>query len=866
MASDRELATTVEDATRPAPVDASELPRGLTIDRYVLIDKVGRGGMGVVYSAYDHTLHRRVAVKLMTSQGRGSQLLAEARAMAQLSHPAIVPVHDVGEFGGRVFLAMAFIDGRTLREWQTHDDRTWQQLVAMYRGLGLGLAFAHDEGIIHRDFKPDNVLVDDDGQPHITDFGLAKIVLVPDSVAATSADPTTTLTGSIAGTPGYMSPEQSRGEPTDARTDQYAFCASMFEALHRGLPRDKPPPRTDLPGRILAAIERGLADDPGQRWPSMRELLAALAPPKTTRRRRAIVAVGAVFAISLAIWLVMQHRTAADRCDAPQANVLWQPARDPIRAAFAARPAAGEELVAALDTWTTRWTDMAQASCRATAVGSQSTKLLDLRARCLDHTLDVTRSLIDLASHADPELVRHSATIARNLPSLEPCADTEGLLGTAPLPSDPLRRGVIAELGRRLAAAEADVVVEAFHQASAELDAVARPIQAIGYTPQMFELYDTRARVEIARDSDPAAAASAAWSAIAIDPSRDDLRVAGVWIDLVWIVGVMQHAPAQAIEIGRVAEAIEVRVQDRHQISLLAHRLATVLFNAGKLDEAIEQYERAGAGYAAHGDIYDGIVNISAEAAAVGARGDKARQLALYEQAVAQAQELPHAQLLLALQLNELSIAYTEAGRYREASAALQRALVAMGDGQDNPALLAAIHGNLGNAAEKAGDLATAETEYRAGLELARTQLGADVSDVQIAWYNLATIENKRGAFADAVDALHHAQDILGRSPHAALESEAYAWPGEIARQLVVAQLGLHRPTDALASAEASLAWSEHAGVRPGTLADVHFALATAAWAAGDRARARTTMRLAAAEYREAGASTEEADAWIAAH
>src|SRR5262249_7226417 len=270
-------------ARRP---DVSALPRGTTIDRYVVIDKVGEGGMGVVYAAYDEVLHRRVALKLVTLHGdpTGQQrLVAEARAMAQGSHPAIVAVYDVGEHDGRVFLAMEFIDGQTLRHWQA-SPRSWRDVVSIYVRVARGLVHAHAAGIVHRDFKPDNVLVDTEGNPRITDFGLAKVA--PGAASTTSPGSQHTLTGTGAGTPGYMPPEQRAGEPTDAQTDQYAFCAALFEALAGKLPTgtDGDPAIAAVPPEVVAAIRRGLADDRAARWPSIAALTEAISPPPRARR------------------------------------------------------------------------------------------------------------------------------------------------------------------------------------------------------------------------------------------------------------------------------------------------------------------------------------------------------------------------------------------------------------------------------------------------------------------------------------------------------------------------------------------------------------------------------------------------------
>jgi tetratricopeptide (TPR) repeat protein len=874
MASDQELAATAQDAPRrggSARTHPAELPRGTTIHRYVLIDKVGQGGMGVVYAAYDQMLHRRVAVKLVASRAGHDdpRLLAEARAMAQLQHAAIVPVHDVGEFSGQLFLAMAFIDGTTLRAWQFADGRSWREIVVMYRQLAEGLAFAHEQGIVHRDFKPDNVLVDDDGRPHITDFGLAKIVAVTEPITEPGTDPgedappdsADTITGTIAGTPGYMSPEQSRGETTDARTDQYAFCVSLFEALHRGLPGSKPPARTDVPRRVLAAIDRGFADDADKRWPAMRALIAELAPPEPPRRRRVMLG-AAVIAAGAATWLALRPTHGHETCDVPDANRMWQPARPQV---FAHLGKAAGPFVDGLDSWTTRWTDMAQASCRATAAGSQSRQLLDLRTGCLGHALDVASSLVDLALHDEVPASR-APTLASSLPPLEPCADASGLLGIAPLPTEPSRRGVILELRKRTARIEALIDNQANDAARGELLAIDGPVHAIAYPPLTFEMYALRANMELQRGSDPAAAAAAAWSAIAADPMRSDWWLANVWIDLVWIVGEMQHAPREAIEIGRVARTITERVANTTLLAMLDYRLGVMLADTGDLDAALGHFEKARAAYAQKHDEFSLLSVLMGEATVYAARHDTAHQLTLIEEAVKSAEKIPGAHVSLATLLYNLGVMYYQLERFDDAHAALERALATIGTSPDDPGLVAGIHRALGDVLvnEHASD--AAEREYQNAIDLARVSVGEDAGETELGLFALGKSQNQRQRFDQALASMRHADEILRRiSPDAAI-SDGYAGPGVVARELVIAHLGLGHASDALASAEASLAFAQRVNASPAILADVHFALASAAWAAGDRARARDAMRLASSEYRESGGDPGEADDWLKAH
>src|SRR3954469_19947733 len=199
---------------------------------------LGRGGMGVVLSAYDPLLDRRVALKLLrpgafpgvSEQEGRARLQREAQAMARLAHPNVVAVHDVGTVGEQLFIAMEYVDGQTLTAWRSSAERDWRAIVLMYLGAGSGLQAAHAAGMVHRDFKPDNVLIGSDGRPRVGDFGLVSVTRASEGAATTEAG--TTRHGAIMGTPGYMSPEQVRGEPSDAQSDQFSFCVALYEALY----------------------------------------------------------------------------------------------------------------------------------------------------------------------------------------------------------------------------------------------------------------------------------------------------------------------------------------------------------------------------------------------------------------------------------------------------------------------------------------------------------------------------------------------------------------------------------------------------------------------------------------------------------
>ncbi len=304
------------------------------IGRHAILRQLGAGGMGVVFAAYDEELDRKVALKLLHAETSGgtegrARLLREAQSLARLSHPNVVQIHDIGEHRDQVYVAMEFVDGTTLDVWQRAAGRTLAEILRAYHQAGEGLFAAHRAGLVHRDFKPDNVLVGDDGRVRVADFGLARRGLGdatrPDHAPAApaelgrSADASTTAAGAIVGTPAYMAPEQFQGVPTDARGDIFSFCAALWEALHGERPfaghsvhelalsvtaGARRRPARELPARLQRALERGLAVDPDARWPTMEPLLAAIAvdpeadPSSAARQRRIFTAVVMVMSLT----------------------------------------------------------------------------------------------------------------------------------------------------------------------------------------------------------------------------------------------------------------------------------------------------------------------------------------------------------------------------------------------------------------------------------------------------------------------------------------------------------------------------------------------------------------------------------------
>jgi predicted Ser/Thr protein kinase len=290
--------------SRPAPAEPDAVPplrKGDMVGRFWVIDRVGEGGMGVVYVAHDPELDRRVAIKLLrgddsdelhAKDGR-ARLVREAQAIAQLSHPNVINVYDVGIWNNQIYIAMEYVDGVTLTRWLREKRRRWPEVLEKFVAAGRALAIAHQTGLVHRDFKPDNVLVGADGRVRVMDFGLARSVFddVAPPVTPSALGQSLTQSGAILGTPRYMAPEQLRGRRADARSDQYSFCVALHEGLFGAHPYDGDGTPEDVPGWLRRVVKRGLSEDPVDRFASMGTLLLAMergARP-TVRREVALV-------------------------------------------------------------------------------------------------------------------------------------------------------------------------------------------------------------------------------------------------------------------------------------------------------------------------------------------------------------------------------------------------------------------------------------------------------------------------------------------------------------------------------------------------------------------------------------------------
>ena len=399
-----------------------EAPR---IGRYAVLKILGEGGMGAVYACFDERLDRRVALKLVkgaaTEESR-RRMLREAQAMAKLSHPNVVPVFEVGEHDGALFVAMEYVHGMTLARWQTEEKPGWRDVLEKYVQAGRGLAAAHAAGLVHRDFKPHNAVVGADGRVRVLDFGLAfrqghRLVFDEDSTIAPRPadavlDTPLTETGTVMGTPAYMAPEQFLGGAVDARSDQFSLCVALWEGLFGARPfegknpaelfaksaegRVVEPGRTEVPAAIIATLLRGLRPDAGERWPDLSALLVRLEATAGAARRakvRVVALALGIFVFALAYFLVKR-------------------AADSNATAGAAEAAAAEA-----NTNAEQQTELAKRARRDTEAAqiSQRNALLVAAARLLERSPAEVAALLREAEGADPAAIFGWAQTATNV-------------------------------------------------------------------------------------------------------------------------------------------------------------------------------------------------------------------------------------------------------------------------------------------------------------------------------------------------------------------------------------------------------------------------------------------------------------------
>jgi serine/threonine protein kinase/tetratricopeptide (TPR) repeat protein len=808
------------------------VPAAAQLGRFRVLRALGHGGMGLTYLAYDEELDRKLAIKLVhpevTSEPEAqARLRREAQALARLAHPNIVHVYEVGHHQGQLFVAMELIEGKTIAEWLEEAARPWREVVSVFRQAGEGLRAAHAAGLVHRDFKPGNVMIGRDGRVRVLDFGLAylgdalpvdgdptlettaripsarasagaRLAAASDSLTSPDAgiadatgdavaardtgdaghatDSTArllelvardrclplTATGALMGTPAYMSPEQMACKVADARSDQFSFCVSLYEALYGERPylgatladlvasqeRAPAPAPTgrarDVPGWLWSAIARGLTRDPARRWPSMDALLAALARDPAERRRRWLVAGGlgaGALALVVAVWLGVAGaaRDAAAVCSGARAQLagVW----DAERQAAVASAMQATGLSFAVDTWNrTRaevdryagaWVAAYTDACEDTAVRREQPE--DIRARrvlCLDERRQALRSLTELLSQADATAVEKAVQAASHLPRIESCAELDYLEARIKPPEDPALVARVAALRAELTRAgelrrlgqigPGLVLARELQEAAAGLDYA--PIRAEALLRQ-GELEHENAEYERAE----ASLRTAFFTARAADHHEVAYRAA---IELVLVVGSGLARFDDGHEWGRHAGAELARGSSVEDQALLLHALGATHYSQGMFAEAVDHFRRAlalreQALGAHHPDVAKTLNNLGISLRELGKYEDAAAQLGRALTIVETALGPQHP--MVAGTLNNLAIVFAEQGQPEKAARLYRHALTILEPvlGPDHPDLAHAV-GNLGIVLRELGQDEEAAAQFRRALAIRERALGPE--------------------------------------------------------------------------------------------------------------------------------------------
>ncbi|MCA9709677.1 MAG: protein kinase, partial [Myxococcales bacterium] len=531
-----------------------------TLGRYEVLEFLGEGGMGTVYAAHDPRLDRKVAVKLLrgaSSEPRQRErLVREAKALARFSHAHVVTVHEVWDEGGELYIAMEFVEGRTLAGWQ-RERRPWREVLDAYLQAGEGLAAVHEAGLVYRDFKPANAIRrEEDGVVKLLDFGLARVeahaptVSVDGSLAAgrqgtgatALAHDGLTRAGTILGTPAYMAPEQFEGSPADARSDQFGFGVSLWEALFgqrpfarrsslaavvHDEPRVEPPSDHGVPAWVQRVVERSLAADPGARYPSMRALLRDLRADPSVRRRRVLGGIG-VAAAAVVGGLVVAELRAEPSSACVEVSTAWgETQRGEARAGVlrAGGPAAQqtwELLGPRLDRYGDELSRLRLEACEAHRRGLLPEEHHALQVACLDRREAGFSALVELLRRADASVVGRANRAVLELPSPAGCADVDALRGDQPPIEEPAVAARVAELRQELARASTEESAGLYDEAVARAGAVLEAAEPLGYRPLRAEALVRRgsARMQAGQPEAAADLDEALWLSLETEQRR----------------------------------------------------------------------------------------------------------------------------------------------------------------------------------------------------------------------------------------------------------------------------------------------------------------------------------------------------------
>ncbi|HEY5926779.1 MAG TPA: serine/threonine-protein kinase [Kofleriaceae bacterium] len=558
-------------------------------DRYELGGVLGAGGMGIVFEARDTKLARIVALKRVKHDHDDAQdrLVREALAMAQLSHPSVVSVFDAGIADGAAYVAMEYVAGETLRGWLAKP-RSWREVTALFVEAARGLEAAHAAGIVHGDFKPDNVLVDAHGRARVADFGMARTI--------------SEAHRELGGTPAYMAPELLDGAPASAASDQYAWAISLHEALHGVRPSASTVigkraarasaattakrggaiavARGRVPTAVARIVARGIALEPAERFGSMAEAAAALAAVPRRRARTITAAVIASAALGSAgvAWVARGGDELPTCSDGTQElAAVWSPERAAqLKAKLAAsgRAELGESVVSTLNAYGERWRIARKAACEATRAGEQSGELLDRKIWCFDQRRESLREVIGVVDALQPTELDNAMPTVLGLPGLDRCSDRGALLVQPKLPASADARRELRALEAELERAHAEANAGRSENGRKHYHNVIAGAQRIAWPPLEAEAWMWLGHFEIKRNNIKVGDDALAKAIDAASRAKDDRLVADTLIKMLVAVLMTTVQTAEAERMIKLADAAVTRAGDDPQLRSEFHQAA----------------------------------------------------------------------------------------------------------------------------------------------------------------------------------------------------------------------------------------------------------------------------------------------------
>ena len=745
---------------------APSLARGENIGRYVVLDLLGKGGMGEVYTAYDPELDRRVALKVIHAAVRSggdpktarARLIREAQTLAKLSHPNVVAVYDVGELDDHdtsdVYIAMEFVEGTDLRYWLTESDKPLDEILAVFVAAAQGLAAAHDEGLVHRDVKPDNILIGNDGRVRVIDFGIAhqNETSQPDAddlVAKLAARAESRrdgvpegVAGTLVGTPAYMTPEQFLGSSAGGKSDQFSLCVALFEAVsgQRPFPGKTLPELSanvlenkrrelsigpSVPSWLAAALEKGLAPEPADRHQDMRALAAALTPP-AARNSRALWAMAGLAALVIGgggLAYSLYGSRAARSCEgaADEISAVWNDSKKAeIEQAFAtAGSMMGNETFvrtrAVLDRYSDKWSNARIKACRETAAKEMTASTSEKKLACLERGMRELRAVTSVLTTADTALIEEAVATATSITPVESCSNLSRLIAAAIVP---------AEIDSRLATVKmlerAGRYKQGLEEAKAAIEWATANNSEIGRARALV----WRGRLQ-SQQRDANAAIESLFEAVRVAESiGDTFASAHAWVYIVYVSGVRQRHRMAGI---RWAKHAEIAIKQDGSPLELEGRL---LYHVALVDRGLHRYEQALREFRRAAELANETYGAGSLPALTAGTGE--------------------AMTLRSLQrLNESVVKYNSV---IDGMTALL--------GADNPRL-AAVHSNLGVVLVEFQRYEEGRRHYERALALKISKLGADHPSVLVTQLNMAVLEARLGSFEQArtqIEFVHHAR------------------------------------------------------------------------------------------------------------